>query len=206
MRSPTARLCAVSITILVILSQPPPGFGQAPALVVRVRGVIETTEPSALIVKTPEAITRVAIDEKTGFAAVMPARLEDVTGGTYVGITAGQGSDGGWRASEVHIFPEAMRGLGEGHYAWDFPGTTMTNAVVADVVQRVEGRVLTLTPKGESVQILVPPAAKIVRIEPANHHVAQVGAGTVIVASKADDGRLTALRVFVGQGGLMPPF
>lgn len=206
MRSLSARLCAVSITILVTLSPSLAAFAQAPAVVVRVRGTIDASEPLGLVVKTAAGVTRVTIGEKTGFAAVLQARLEDVTGGTYVGITAGRRPDGGWQAIEVHIFPEAMRGLGEGHYPWDFPGTTMTNAVVADVVQRVQGRLLTLTPKGQSVQILVPPAAKIVRIEPANPDVVRVGAGTVIIASKADDGRLTALRVYVGQGGLMPPF
>jgi hypothetical protein len=143
--------------------------------------------------------------EKTGYAAVFAARIEEIKHGEYVGITAKRGADGGWQAIEVHIFPEAMRGLSEGHYPWDFPGTTMTNAVVAEVVQKVDGPLLTLTPKGQSVQILVPPTATIVRIEVRKHEVVQVGAGTVVVARKGPDGSLTALRVYVGQG-VMPPF
>lgn len=103
-------------------------------------------------------------------------------------------------------FPEAMRGLSEGHYPWDFPGTTMTNAVVADIVRRVDGPLLTLTPKGQSVQIVVPPTATIVRIDLQQVGVLQFGAGTVVVVRKETDGSLTALRVYVGQGGVMPPF
>jgi len=181
-------------------------FGQLPGNVMLVRGTIGAAEPALLGVKTREGLTRVAITEKTGYAAVFAARVQEIKAGEYVGITARRGADGGWQAVEVHIFPEAMRGLSEGHFPWDFPGTTMTNAVVAEVVQKVDGPLLTLTPKGQSVQILVPPAATIVRVDLRKADVVQVGAGTVVVASKAPDGSLTALRIYVGQGGVMPPF
>ncbi len=181
-------------------------FAQLPANVMLVRGTLAAAGPAAVSVKTKDGLARVGITEKTGYAAVFAARLEEIKKGEYVGITARRGRDGGRQAVEVHIFPEAMRGLSEGHYPWDFPGTTMTNAVVADVVQQVNGPLLTLTPKGESVQILVPPAATIVRVDLRKADVVQVGAGTVVVASKAPDGSLTALRVYVGQGGVMPPF
>ncbi len=190
----------------VVLASPLTGFAQLPANVVLVRGAIEAAEPAALSVKTMDGLTRVALTEKTGYAAVLAAGMEEIKTGEYVGITARRGSDGGWQAVEVHIFPEAMRGLSEGHYPWDFPGTTMTNAVVAEVVQKVDGPLLTLTPKGQSVEILVPPMAKIVRIELRKADIVQVGAGTIVVASKAPDGSLTALRVYVGQGGVVPPF
>lgn len=181
-------------------------FAQLPADVMLVRGSIATAEPAAVSVKTKEGLTRVALTEKSAYAAVFAARVEAIKPGEFVGITARRGSGGGWEALEVHIFPEAMRGLGEGHYPWDFPGTTMTNAVVAEVVQKVEGRLLTLTPKGQSVQIVVPPTATIVRIELGKADLVKVGAGTVVVARKGADGSLTALRVYVGQGGVMPPF
>lgn len=181
-------------------------LAQLPADVMLVRGTIDRAEPAAVSVRVKDGLTRVAITEKTAYTAVFAARVEDIKAGEYVGITARRGSDGGWQAVEVHIFPEAMRGLSEGHYPWDFPGTTMTNAVVTEVVQKVEGRLLTLTPKGQSVQIVVPPAATIVRIELGKADLVRVGAGTVVVARKGADGSLTALRVYVGQGGVMPPF
>ena len=179
---------------------------QLPANVMLVRGTIDGAEAGALSVKTKDGLTRVGLTEKTAYAAVFAARLRDIKKGEYVGITARRGPAGGWQAVEVHIFPEAMRGLGEGHYPWDFPGTTMTNAAVAAVVQRVDGRLLTLTPKGQSVQIVVPPTATIVRVELQQVGLLRLGAGTVVVARKEADGSLTALRVYVGQGGVMPPF
>lgn len=186
-------------SVLVALAQLPPN-------VVLVRGKIEAAEPAALSVRTGDGSRRIAITEKTGYAAMSAARLEEIKAGEYVGITARPAPDGGWRAVEVRIFPEAMRGLSEGHFPWDLPGTTMTNAVVADVVQKMEGPLLTLTPKGQSVQILVPHGAMIARVDLGRADLVQVGAGTVVVASKAPDGALTALRVYVGQNGLIPAF
>ncbi|MGH7263096.1 MAG: hypothetical protein ACREH7_04145, partial [Candidatus Rokuibacteriota bacterium] len=167
---------------------------------------IDGAEPGGLTVKTKDGLTRVGVTEKTGYAAVFAAQLKEIKKGGYVGITARRGADGSWQAVEVHIFPEAMRGLGEGHYPWDFPGTTMTNAVVADIVRRVDGRLLTLTPKGQSVQIVVPPTATIVRLDRQEVGILRLGAGTVVVVRKETDGSLTALRVYQGQGGVMPPF
>ena len=65
--------------------------------------------------------------------------------------------DGSQMALEVLIFPEAMRGAGEGHRPWDLmPESTMTNATVADTVQKVEGHTLTLTYKDGQKTIVVP--------------------------------------------------
>lgn len=203
-RTVVLRVC-LSLLGIAILVSPLVALAQLPADVMLVRGTIADAEPAGLSVKTKDGLARVAITEKTGYAAVFASRIEEIKTGEYVGITAKRGADGGWQAVEVHIFPEAMRGLSEGHYPWDFPGTTMTNAVVGEVGQKVDGRLLTLTPKGQSVQILVPPTASIVRIEVRKHEVVQVGAGTVVVARKGPDGSLTALRVYVGQG-VMPPF
>lgn len=200
------RWACLPLLGVAIFVSPHAALAQLPANVMLVRGTIAAAEPVTLSVKTGDGLTRVAVTEKTGYAAVFAAQVDEIKPGEYVGITARRGSDGGWQAVEVHIFPEAMRGLSEGHYPWDFPGTTMTNAVVAEAVQQVDGPLLTLTPKGQSVQIRVPTTATIVRVELRKADVVQVGAGTVVVASKAPDGSLTALRVYVGQGGVMPPF
>ncbi len=198
-----AVACSLVGAILVLAV---PGLAQLPANVMLVRGTIDGAEPGAVTVKTKDGPTRIGLNEKTGYASVFAARFKEIKKGDYVGITARRGADGNWQALEVHIFPEAMRGLSEGHYPWDFPGTTMTNAIVADIVRRVDGPLLTLTPKGQSVQIAVPPTATIVRVELQQVGALRLGAGTVVVVRKETDGSLTALRLYVGQGGVMPPF
>ncbi len=50
-------------------------------------------------------------------------------------------ADGTQKAVEIHIFPEAMRGTGEGHRPWDLmPNSTMTNATVDNEVASVDGQ------------------------------------------------------------------
>lgn len=116
--------------------------------------------------------------------------------------------DGGFDAVEVHVFPESMRGTGEGHYPWDIPrpgGTTMTNAEVAAVVADVEGPVLTLSLDGADIPITVPAAVPVVRIDLREQaDVLQTGHGVVAVIREAEDGALVALRVYTSESGAMP--
>ncbi len=205
-RERTALFGVILLTAAMVVAYAAGALAQLPANVMLVRGTIDGAEPGVVTVKAKDGLTRIGLTEKTGYASVFAARLKEIKKGEYVGITARRGADGNWQALEVHIFPEAMRGLSEGHYPWDFPGTTMTNAVVADIVRRVDGPLLTLTPKGQSVQIVVPPTATIVRVELQQVGAFRLGAGTVVVVRKETDGSLTALRVYLGQRGVMPPF
>ena len=89
---------------------------QAPATR-RIRAAIESASDAALVVKTREGET-VTIKLAPGYAvtAVVPATLADAKPGTFIG-TAALGPKDNMRALEILIFPEAMRGSGEGHYA-----------------------------------------------------------------------------------------
>ena len=67
-----------------------------------------------------QAVT-VPIDKDTKVAWVVRSTLASLKSGDFVG-TATTGPDNALRAVELVIFPEAMRGAGEGHYGWDVPG------------------------------------------------------------------------------------
>jgi hypothetical protein len=109
-------------------------------------------------------------------------------------------------AIEVLIFPDNMRGTGEGHYPWHLlPESNMTNATVADVVQAVQGPVVTLRYKDGEKKIRVPPDAPIVTFVPADRGVINPGARVFVTAQRHPDGSLTAMRVAVGLNGLTPP-
>jgi endonuclease YncB( thermonuclease family) len=126
--------------------------------------------------------------------------------GTFVGV-ASLGSDADRTALEVLIFPEAMRGAGEGHYDWDLqPRSMMTNATVATVAGVADGQTLKLDYKGGGTQtIKVKPGTPIVTFQPGKREDAKVGANVFIVAQKAADGSLSAARMGVGKDGLTPP-
>lgn len=88
----------------------------------RVRGVVQKVDANALTIQGYDGKTSaVPIDAKTGFAWVVGSSLATLKTGDFIG-TATTGPDSALRAVEVVIFPESMRGSGEGHYGWDVPG------------------------------------------------------------------------------------
>jgi len=175
---------------------------------VRVRGTIERIDGSTLYVKTRDgADLKINLADKPVFTAIIPATLADLKPGTYVGSAAVPGPDGSLSAVEVHIFPEAMRGTGEGHRPWDGGAqATMTNANVETAVAGVDGQTLTLKYKDGEKKLLVTPQTAIVSFAPGDR--AEVKAGTKIfiaAAQKQPDGSLQATRISYGRDGLTPP-
>jgi hypothetical protein len=139
--------------------------------------------------------------------AIVKATLADIKPGSFVGVTGMPQADGSQRAIEVHIFPEAMRGTGEGHYAWDLrPQSTMTNANVEQAVAGVDGQTLTLKYKDGEKKIVVPPDTAIVTYTPGDKSELKPGVKIFIAAAKKQpDGTLQAPRVNYGKDGLTPP-
>ena len=86
-------------------------------------------------------------------------------------------SDGSQKAVEVHIFPEPMRGTGEGHGPWNLiPNSTMTNATVAQSVKGVNGNEITLKYKEGEKKIVVVPETVIVTYVPGDKSELKPGA------------------------------
>ena len=96
----------------------------------RVVGTVERIDGTNLVVKTSQSEKVVSVLPDTTVFALVKATLADVKPGTFIGVGATPQPDDSQRAIRVVIFPESMRGLGEGHRPWDRPGTTMTNATV----------------------------------------------------------------------------
>ncbi len=177
---------------------------------VTIRGKIAAVDKTTLKVTTAAGHVMIKFAEKTRIGGVEAAKLADIGAGAYVGATAVKRADGTLKALEVHIFPESARGTGEGHRPWDLqPGSTMTNANVEKVdqvaVEKVQGELLTLHYKDGQQKIFIPPGTPIVRNVPGNRALLKLGAGVFIPAVRGDDGTLTARRITVGIGGIMPP-
>ena len=130
---------------------------------VRVRGTIETIDGPTYVIKARDGgELKVALADKAQIAAVVKASLADIKQGLFVGVTGMPQADGSQNALEVHIFPEAMRGTGEGHYSWDLrPQSTMTNANVDQVVTAVDGQTLTLKYKNGERKSSSPPTRQL---------------------------------------------
>jgi hypothetical protein len=175
---------------------------------VRVRGAIEKKDGAAYIVKTRDGETvRVELTDQPLFVAMVKAGMNDIKPGMFVGATAMPGPGDSLQAVEVHIFPEAMRGTGEGHRPWDLkPQSTMTNASVDTMVTGNDGHTLTMKYKDGEKKLLVTPATVVVTYAPGD--AAEVGPGTKIfisAAQKQADGSLKTPRITYGKDGLTPP-
>lgn len=193
----------VLATLLAGLSLP--AFAQTTP--VRIRGTIESLDGNALTVKTREGPNvKIALADNYTVAAVVPLELSSIAAGSYIGTAAMCKSDG-CTALEVLVFPEAMKGTGEGRFPWDLqPESTMINASVATVAAGAgSSRELTVTHKGETSKVMVPVGVPIVTFENAERSLLKAGVPVFIGAQKAADGSLSAARVTAGKNGVAPP-
>jgi hypothetical protein len=174
---------------------------------VRVRGTIERIDGSIYVIKARDgAELKVTLADNPQIAGVVEASLSDIKQGSFVGVTAMPQPDGGLSAVEVHIFPETMRGTGEGHYPWDLqPQSTMTNANLQQVVSAVNGQTLTLKYKDGEKKIVVAANTPIVTYVPGDKSDIKPGAKVFVVAVKQADGTLQGRAWRIGRDGLTPP-
>jgi hypothetical protein len=180
-------------------------LAQAPQPV-RIRATIDSVDASSLSLttRTGDKVT-VAIAPDTIVTALVPIKLQDIKPGSFIGTAAMPQPDGTQRALEVHVFPESMRGAGEGHRPFDLqPQSTMTNGTVGAVTGSV-GRTLTVTYKGGEKTIVVPPDTPVVTFEPGSSALLAPGAHVIVFATRTADGKVTATRIAVGKNGLVPP-
>jgi hypothetical protein len=196
----SAGACALLFAASIAVAQAPE--------TVRVRGSIDSVDGSTLNIKSRDgAPLKVSIPDNATVVAVAKASLADVKQGGFVGITAMPQPDGTQKAVEIHIFPEAMRGTGEGHRPWDLtPGSTMTNATVDSEVAVSDGQKLVLKYKDGEKTFIVPANVVIVTYVPATKADLKAGEKIFIgAAAKQPDGSLSAARLTVSKDGVNPP-
>jgi len=154
--------------------------------------------------RSGETVT-VGLRPDTVVTVIAAISIADIKHGSYIGTAAMPQPDGTLLAREIQVFPESMRGIGEGHRPYDLePQSTMTNGTVGDVVGSA-GRVLTLRYQGGEKKVTVPAEAPIITYEPGTPALLVVGAHVIVTRAKAADGSLSADRVGVGKNGLTPP-
>ena len=197
-----------AIAALMLASLSAVAIAQAPAVPqVRIRGVVEKIEGPALTVKANNGQTMtVRLADNYMVMGIAKASVADVASGKFIGTTTVGERNGGLVALEIHIFPENMRGTGEGHRDWDLrPESKMTNANVAEVKTMGKERLLTVRYKGGEKQILVTEGTVVVSYAPTEKSELKVGAPVFVVAARLPDGSLVAPRVNVGLHGQVPP-
>jgi hypothetical protein len=210
-----AALAAVCIAV-------PPAFAQSQQQ--RIVGDVQRLDGTTLVVRTSDGSQTLKMPENTRITARLPATWSDVATGSFVGTTAVPQPDGTLLAKEVHIFTEAQRGTGEGHYPMQNPGDTMTNATVSSMSagpakprdtmtnatvakagQSGSAHTLKLTYKGGEQTVVVPDGVPLVKSEPGDRALLVPGAHAVVYAHRDADGSMSVDRVSVGKDGFVTP-
>ena len=175
----------------------------------RLRGTVTSVDGNTLMMKSVDGtMLTVKLADDWKASGVVKASMEDIKPGVFVGTASGakESDIDDLTALELVVFPESMRGTGEGHTAWDLkPGSTMTNATVTTKVESVKGQTLTLSYKGGEKKVILPKDVPIVTIASATQADVKAGASVFIPAQKNDDGSLVASRILVGKDGVVPP-
>jgi hypothetical protein len=175
---------------------------------VRIRGTIEKVDGPVYVVKNRDgAELRLTVTDPQLYVAIVKSTMADIKPGQFVGATGVTQPDGSQKAIEVHIFPESMRGTGEGHYDWDLkPNTKMTNANVEQTVAGVEGPVLSVKYKDGEKKVLVTPETSVVSYVIGDKNDLKPGTKIFVGAAKKQaDGTVQTPRVTYGKDGLTPP-
>ena len=186
----------------------PAALAQAPEETrVRVAGTVDKLDGNKLTVDTKGAqpITVVLADNAPVFG-VEKRTIADIKPGDFLASGGVKGTDGKIHAVEVRIFPESLRGTGEGQRPWDVkPDGVMTNATVGTVSQSPEGGVIHVKYKEGESEFTVGPEVPILGYVAGDRSLLKPGAAIFTVAQKKPDGRLTTGRVTAEKNGVKPP-
>ena len=197
---PLFAVAMVAASSIYAIAQQPP----APS---RVRGTIEGVDGDVLAVKSRGGEdVKLHMTGDLRVVGITKISLSDIKVGSFIGTTTVPGPDGGQNAVEVHVFPEDMRGTGEGSRPYDLrPNSTMTNATVAQSVVGNDGHTLLIKYKDGEKKVVVSPETPVVTYVAADKSDLKPGAKVIAFMKKLPDGSFETNRVSVGRDGLTPP-
>jgi hypothetical protein len=191
----------------VVVASSLDAIAQQPPTPSRVRGTIEAVDGDVIAVKSRSGEDfKLHMASDMRLVGIAKISLDDIKVGSFIGTTTVPGPDGGNSAIEVHVFPENMRGTGEGSRPFDLrPNSTMTNATVAETVTGNDGHTLLVKYKDGEKKVVVPPDTPVVTYVPADKSELKAGAKVIAFFKKLPDGSFEANRISVGLNGLTPP-
>ena len=192
----------VALLALPVLAQP-----ASSTRPVRIAGIVERLEGNALTINTKDGQrVGVTLSDDAAVYGIEKRTVADIKTGDFLASGGIRDPDGEIHAVEVRIFPEALRGRGEGQRPWDRePDGIMTNATVGTVTQTPKGGVIHVTYKDGESDYIVGPDIPILAYVAADRDLLKLGTSVVLSAQKSADGTLTARRVTAEKSGVKPP-
>jgi hypothetical protein len=197
-------LLPLACCALVAMAQPAPRRG-GPAI----NGTVTSLQGQTLQVDTrANGQVTLTLGAQARIIDQEPASLSDVKAGRFIGTTAVQEADGKLHAREIHIFPESMRGAGEGHYPMGQPNTTMTNgnveAVNGSVTQSASSSGalrLRISYKGGQSVVEVPSNVSVTMMQAGDRSLLRPGANVTVLAQPSATGLVAGAIIVHGRAG-----
>jgi hypothetical protein len=204
------RFASLLTTLVLAAAVSATALAQAPETT-RIRGTIVSFAGGVLTLQGVASTYKVALPDNVAVTWIVKSDLASIAPNSFIGTVAVPQADGTLKATEVQIFPEELRGRGEGTQPWDtIPNSSMTNATVTTIasttVDKVDGRIMTVKYKDSEKKVFVPANVLIVTYIPGDKAALTPGAHVIIIAAtKNADGTYASARVSVGKDGLVPP-
>lgn len=170
---------------------------------VRFGGTVASASGNTFVIHSQEGgDVKLTMPDKLNIMVSEPGTVADLAAGKFVGCTAVKRADKRLHATECHIFPESMRGMGEGHNPMGPPDTTMTNGNVATMTNgkvastsggsaaagSTASATIKVTYKGGRQSIHVGPDAQITRIAAGTPDMVKPGVKVMGAAKPGADG------------------
>jgi hypothetical protein len=178
---------------------------------IMLRGTVVSTSANKLVIKSDTGAVTVTMSRPFHLYTRVPTDLSKVTENSFIGVTTVKQPDGSERATEIHVFPEELRGVGEGSRMMapaasagasrmtngNVSASRMTNGTASQSrmsngnVSSTNGSSLVVQYAGGSQNVTVPPTTPVTELKLASRSVA-VGDQVAVLAKKTPDGSLTA--------------
>jgi hypothetical protein len=178
---------------------------------VEVRGTVVSVSPTELVIKSDTSTVTVNLTQPFRLYIRAPSDLAHVKENSFIGVTTLKQPDGSERATEIHIFPEELRGVGEGSRMMspdtranpsrmtngNVSASRMTNGTASQSrmsngnVSSTNGSTLVVQYAGGSQAVTVPPKTPVTELKLASKAIA-AGDRVVVLATRAAGGSLTA--------------
>ena len=178
---------------------------------IMLRGTVTSVSANQLVLKSDTGAVTVALTQPFHLYVRAPSDLSHVKESSFIGVTTVKQPDGSERATEIHVFPEELRGVGEGSRMMapqasaaasrmtngNVSASRMTNGTASQSrmsngnVSSTNGSNLVVQYAGGSQNVTVPPNTPVTELKLASKHLA-VADQVAVMAKKAPDGSLTA--------------
>ena len=175
-----------------------------------VRGAVTSVSATELVVKSDTSTATIKLASPVMVYGRAAADLSIVKPNAFIGVTSVKQPDGSERATEIHVFPEDLRGLGEGSRMMTqnaAPGSRMTNGTANPSsgsrmsngnIASTNGNNMVVQYAGGSQTIVVPPNTPVTEIKPLGRALA-VGDQVVVLTTRNADGSLSSNKVLVSS-------